>query len=197
MTRMATFFKTTALGGLLVLLPLLLFCLVLSEIFSLILTLTKPIAAFFPQGFFDNAHFPVILSILFLVGASFVIGLALKSKTARRSGTWVETHTIEHLPVYRFVKALVAGLVGAKETSGFQPALLSIDEGVREFAYVVETFDNGEMTVLVPLAPAGFSGPVKIVPEDRVQLLDVGLGQVNLVLNHLGLGSKQILNGKV
>ncbi len=197
MKRVATFFKTTALGGLLVLLPILVFCLLLTEVFDLLMALATPIAALFPEGFFDDANFPVILSILLFVGASFIIGLVMQSNMTRRLGQWVSANTVDRLPMYRFVKTLVTGLIGIEETAEFTPALLSTQNGIREFAYVVETHDNGDMTVLLPMAPSGFSGPVKIVSRDHVQLLDTSLADVSMVLNHLGMNSQKVLRGKL
>ena len=77
------FLKTTTLGGLFILLPLLLLFLLLSEVMDLLVGIATPIADLFPQGTFDEAKFPVILALLLLIGTSFLIGLWLHSKTAK------------------------------------------------------------------------------------------------------------------
>ncbi|NQT69072.1 MAG: hypothetical protein HQ552_05780 [Desulfobacteraceae bacterium] len=193
MQRLINFLKTTAQGGLFVLLPLLLLFLLLAEVMELLVGIATPIANLLHPGAFDEAKFPVILALLLLFGTSFVIGLWLRSKTAKRFGYWIEGKTVGRLPGYRFLKSLVTGLLGAEDAAGFKPAMLVSAEGQREFAYVVEDHGNGRLTVLVPWAPTAFAGSVKIVAKDQIELLDAGLSDVSLVLNHLGLGARDLL----
>ena len=193
MKRILNFLTVTAQGGLFVLLPLLLLFLALAEVMELLVGIATPIANLLHPGAFDEAKFPVILALLLLFGASFVIGLWLHSKTAQRLGDWIERKTVGRLPVYKFLKSLIRGLLGSEDMAGFKPAMLVSAKGQREFAYVVEDHGNGRLTVLVPWAPAAFAGVVKIVAKDQVELLDASLSDVSLVLNHLGLGTRDLL----
>ena len=196
MKKLMEFLKTTALGGLFVLLPLLLLFLALAEVMELLVGIATPISNLFHPGAFEEAQFPVILALLLLFGASFVIGLWLHSKTAQRFGDWIERKTVGRLPVYKFLKSLIRGLLGSEDTAGFKPAMLVSQKDQREFAYVVEDHGNGRLTVLVPWAPAAFAGVVKIVAKDQVELLDASLSDVTLALNHLGLGTRDLLEKK-
>ena len=187
-------FVTTSLkGGFLVLLPLLLFFMMLTEIIQMVIGLATPLADLFPAGIFDDPHYPVALAIILLLVVSFVIGLAMKSQAAGRMGNWVEQKTVGKLPIYRFVKNLVEGLLGAKDKASFKPALIESGEGQREFCYIVEDHGDGELTILIPWAPAGFAGAVKVIPKSKVQELDASLGDVSLVMNHLGLGTCKLI----
>lgn len=194
MKAIADFIKTTALGGLLVLLPILLFILLLMEIVQLVVGLATPIAGLFPAGTFDDPKHPVVLAVVLLFGASLLIGIAMKSKAAKTLGSWIEEKTINKMPIYRFVKSLVAGLVDAEKSASFKPALCDSGDGLQEIVYVVEELEDGRLTVLFPHAPTGFAGPVGIVPKDRLTPMEASLGDVSLVLNHMGLGTKELLN---
>lgn len=194
MRSILSFFKLTALGGLLVLLPILLFILLLTEIVQLVVGLATPIADLFPAGAFNDPEHPVLLAVILLFGASLLIGIAMKSNAATRLGNWIQEKTVDQLPLYRFVKSLVSGLIGAEKSANFKPALLDAGNGQREIVYVVEDLGHGEMAVVCPHAPTGFAGPVKIVPHQSVESLDASLGEMNLVLNHLGLGIGRLLN---
>ena len=81
MGRLMDFLKTTALGGLFVLLPVLLLYLLVSEALDLIVALATPIADLFPKGTFDRINEPVILGLILILVVSFLIGLALRSLT--------------------------------------------------------------------------------------------------------------------
>lgn len=182
------FFKTTVLGGLLVLLPLLIFYLLMDELIGVFVALATPIAGLFPEGYFDHAYLPLVVAILLIVFGSFVFGLALRSTLMRRFGDWVERVLLEKLPMYKAVKRLSRGLAGERENQVFTPALFQSDDHTHEVVYVVEEIDNDRLAILVPMAPAGFSGPVKIVSRDKVIALDASIGDASQVLAHWGHG---------
>ena len=193
MKKILSFLKLAAQGGLLVLLPILLFILLLTEIVQMVVGLATPIADLFPAGTFDDPKYPVALAVILLFGASLIIGIAMKSNAATRLGNWIQEKTLDKLPIYRFVKTLVAGLVGAEKTGSFKPALFDAGNGQREIVYVVEDLGDGDLTALFPHAPTGFAGQVKIVAKDRITPLDASLGDVSLVFNHMGLGAGRLL----
>ena len=193
MKNLLSFLKLAAQGGLLVLLPILLFILLLTEIVQMVVGLATPIAGLFPAGTFDDPKYPVALAIILLTGASLLIGLAMRSSAAQRLGNWIQTKTLNKLPIYRFVKTLVSGLVGAEKSGSFKPALFDAGNGQREIVYLVEDLGGGGFTALFPHAPTGFAGQVKIVAKDRIAPLDASLGDVSLVFNHMGLGAGRLL----
>ena len=109
MKKFTEFLKTTALGGLFVLLPVLLLYLVFAEVLEMVVALATPIADLFPKGTFDEATSPVIIALILIVGASFMIGLGLRSKAARRFGRSIENTVLDRLPMYTVLKSLTAG----------------------------------------------------------------------------------------
>ena len=193
MKNLFSFLKLAAQGGLLVLLPILLFILLLTEIVQMVVGLATPIADLFPAGTFDDPKYPVALAVTLLFGASLIIGIVMKSNAATRLGNWIQEKTLDKLPIYRFVKTLVAGLVGAEKSGSFKPALFDAGNGQREIVYLVEDLGDGGFTALFPHAPTGFAGQVKIVAKDRITPLDASLGDVSLVMNHMGLGAGRLL----
>ena len=193
MKQLLEFLKTTALGGLFVLLPLILFYLLLAELLQLVVVLATPIADLFPKGTFDQLNMPVLLGLILIVGASFLFGLALRLMTLRRLGLWIERSVLGRLPLYNAVKSLSRGLVGAKEDTAFRSAVLNSPDGEREIVYVIEDHGDGQLTVLVPWAPASFAGSVKIISSERIEMLDASLGDTSMVLGHWGMGARELL----
>ena len=196
MKNIFAFIQTSLVGGLFVLLPLVLFYLLLADLLELVVALATPIADLFPEGTFERVNMPVLMSLVLIVGASFVFGLALRSATLRRSGRWIEDPLIGRLPLYNAVKRLARGLVGAQEETAFRSAVLHSSDGEREIVYVIEDHEDGQMTVLVPWAPASFAGSVKIVGSDRIAMLDVSVGDASRVLGHWGVGARDLINKK-
>jgi uncharacterized membrane protein len=194
MKNITEFLKTSLIGGLFVLLPLILFYLLLAEMLQLVVALATPIADLFPKGTFDRVNAPVLMALILIVGASFLFGLALRSMTLRRLGLWIERTAFGRLPLYNAVKSLSRALVGAKEDSAFRPAVLDSADGEREIVYVIEDHGDGHVTVLVPWAPASFAGSVKIMRSDRIEMLDASLGDVSRVLSQWGVGVHELMS---
>ena len=192
MKRLTEFLKTTALGGLFVLLPVLLLYLVIAEALELVVALATPIADLFPEGTFDKVTSPVILALILIVGVSFLVGLGLRSGVARRFGRFVERSVLDRLPMYNILKSLTMGFSEAGQKAAFRPAMLTSQDGCRELAYVVEDHKDGNVTLLLPWAPMPFTGSVKIVNRERIETLDVNLGEFTKVLSHWGVGVRDL-----
>jgi uncharacterized membrane protein len=194
MKSIVEFLKTSLIGGLFVLLPLLLLYLLLAEMLQLVVALATPIADLFPKGTFDRVNAPVLLALILIVGASFIFGLALRSMLLRRAGLWIEGTVLGRVPMYNAVKSLSRGLVGAKDDTAFRAAVLNSPDGQREIVYVIEDHGDGILTVLQPWAPASFAGSVKIMASDRLEMLDATLDEVSRVLGLWGVGARDLLS---
>ncbi len=196
MKKLLEFLKTTALGGLFVLLPVLLLYLLLSEALGLIVALATPIADLFPKGTFDEINHPVVMGLILIMGVSFVIGLALRSESGRRLGLWIERTVLGRLPAYKALKNLTTGFTEAGKDGAFKTAVLNSPGGEREIVYIIEDHGNGHHTVLQPWAPTAFAGSVKVVGQDRLKVLDANLGDVSRALSHWGVGVRDLLEKK-
>jgi len=131
------FLKTTLVGGIFVLVPLVIFYLLLAELLQLVVTLVTPIADLFPKGTFGQVKMPVIITVILIVGVSFLFGLATHSAALRQFGRWIERILLGRLPLYDAVKRLGRGLVSEQGDSAFQSAVLNSSNGEQEIVYVI------------------------------------------------------------
>ena len=192
MKQITDFLKTTVIGGLFVLLPVLLLYMLLTEALQLVVGLATPIADLFPKGIFAQVKAPVLIALILIVSVSFLLGLALRSAALSRLGDWIEHTVLGRLPAYAVLKRLTKGFA-KEEASAFKPGMLISAEGWKEIAYVIEDHGDGHLTVLVPWAPTAFSGAVKVVDRDRVEMLDANLGDVSKVLSLWGMGTQDLM----
>jgi len=133
------FLKTTVLGGLFILLPIMLLWMGLLEIGGLLATMAAPIADiladFFPQDYFENLTAPGVVAFILIVGASFVLGLAARSKWLRTVGRSIERSILYKVPMYRMLKIISSALIDT-DTSDVDPALLMDGSGGGDPCYV-------------------------------------------------------------
>jgi uncharacterized membrane protein len=191
MNRVMEFSKTCAIGGLFVLLPLLIFILLIKQALGAVVALATPIADLFPVDTFERVEAPSVIAMLLILGSSFILGLALRSRYIARFGGWLEERTLARLPMYSAVKHLTTGFDSSE--LGFKCAILRSPDDVRELVYLVEEHEEGLSTILVPWAPASFSGSVKVVPTSRLEILNVSLGDASRVISLWGVGMGDLL----
>ena len=195
MKNLLEFLKTTVLGGLCVMLPILLLYLVLAEAFELIVALATPVADLIFQEGAAQIKFPVLFAIFVLVFISFIFGLLMRAEIGRRIGKWIERTLLGRLPAYNAIKSLTSGLADTEARSTFIPALMHSTDGNQELVYIVEDHGNGYLTVMFPWTPTPFAGSIKIVKKDFITPLDASMGDVTRVLSYWGVGVHELLAG--
>lgn len=193
MKAIIEFFKICALGGFLVLLPLVLLYLVLSETLGLIVVLATPIASLFPQEIFKDIQSPLLMAIVLLTGASFLIGLAMRSGISKHFGAWIEEKTLNRLAIYGMLKRLSHSIIQIKDEDAFQTGLMDLPGGNKVFVYIIEDHGNDQLTVLLPSSPTSTMGTLQITTRDKVRILKANLGQVSRSLSHWGMGAKDLI----
>ena len=160
----------------------------LSEGVGLVITLASPIIELLPAEAFDEPDERAFLAIVIIITISFLIGLFSRSESGRSLGQWFEKSTLNHLPAYDVLKKLTQGFTDSSDNT-FKPALFESINGVRDLVYMVEDHGNGKVTILLPHAPTAFTGPVKIVEQNKIELLNANLAEFTKVLGHWGVGT--------
>ena len=193
---MIKFIQSAIVNGLAILIPLVLVFLAAREMLELMIAIATPIADLFPAGTFDHVRETEIIAALLILGVALFLGILSKLRAGRALGRWIEKRSLDKIPMYRMVKSLVGAFLNLESEKSFKPALIENDGGDVEPAYVIEDRGRPRVVVLVPWAPTAFAGSVKLVPRERVHLLDVTLDEFSLSLTHLGTGMSDLLPDK-
>jgi uncharacterized membrane protein len=190
------FLKTTLLGGLYILLPLMLLWIGLKEIGGLLEAMATPIADLFadlfPPGVFDNLTAPGVVATALIIGASFILGLAAKSAWCRNLGRKIEHSLLDKVPMYQMLKIISSSLINS-DSGVVSPALIVDETGGGDPCYVIEEHGDGRATVLVPWSPASFAGNIKVVQRSNLQYLSCSLDEFSRSLSQIGVGVGECL----
>jgi uncharacterized membrane protein len=193
MRRVWEFLKTTAVAGLLVLLPVVLVIKVLAEVVRFAHKAAGPILKLLPKEIVAHPTFPVVFAVLVIVLACLIAGLLVRLAFARAIGKWIEQHFLDRIPGYRAIKNLSSGLSGSLEEGAFKAAVLTSPDGGSELVYLIEDHGDGLATVMIPSAPNPMGGAIKIVPRERVETLNVRMTALARVLSQWGVGARDLL----
>ncbi len=189
------FLKTTFLGGLFVLLPLILLWLGLSEIAGLLVAMATPIADLFPAGVFDKLNAPAVVAVILIIGASFILGLAARSALINRLGRKFEDGVLDKVPMYRMLKIISSAVIDT-EKSDVSPAMVSDGSGGGDPCYVMEKHQDGRATVLLPWSPASFAGSIKVVRQSELEFLSCSIDEYSRSLSQMGIGIEECIASK-
>ena len=176
------------MGGIVVILPLFLLYLLISELFETVIAMASPLGNLILDRDYQPEH-PFLLAAAILAAAAFVLGLAIRSGPGNKVMEFADNRILGAFPPYRAFKHLTNSLLGSRELSRFKPAFYHSTEGCREYVFIIEEVGDGSCCALFPLSPTPMVGQVRIIPTDKVELIDAGMLEVFDVLSFCGIGS--------
>ena len=186
------FLKTTLLGGLFLLLPIMLLWVGLQEIGGLLVTMATPIADMLPGKLFEDLLAPGVIALILIVCASFVLGLAAKAIWLRDLGRKFESSVLYKIPMYQMLKVISGALVD-HDGSQVDAALVRDETGGGDPCYIMEKHADGRATVLLPWSPASFAGTIKVVQQSQLEVLPCSLDEFSRSLSQMGVGVEECM----
>ena len=194
---MYNFLKTTVLGGVLFLVPVVVLIAILEKALGVAQKAAVPLADVLFQGTFlhDHAYVSDLLALGLLLVVCFLAGLAAKTSFARRSVDALEKKVLAKVPTYDSVKSKFLATLKSQSQEGeaMRPVLARFEDSW-QIAFEVERIPGGIITVYVPGAPDPWSGSVCFMTEDRIQAIDPAMSPVLKTLKDLGKGSNKQLS---
>jgi len=189
-----SFLKSTLVGGVMFLVPVVLVVIVLKHALQLAGQLAQPLAEVLPIRQVGGVAVATIIAVVALLLIAFLAGLLSRTGPGRRVTHWFEESILGGMPQYRMVKSLAEGLTQIESGEGMQPVLMRGDEGWM-LGYQIEEMPNGWRVVFLPASPTPMSGNVMYVEASRVRPLDLTMHEAMVLVKRLGIGSTAALNG--
>ncbi|HET9686131.1 MAG TPA: DUF502 domain-containing protein [Pseudolabrys sp.] len=184
--------KTTIVGGLLFLLPLVLVVLLLSHALRFAGKAVGPISEFLTLDKVFGPAAEESLAVLILVFISLAAGLIARTRFGRDIMRRTENSFLGGLPQYRLVKSVAEGFAQIENAENLKPVLVNIEEGW-QIGYLLESLQTGWVVVFLPQAPTPMSGNVMYLPEGRVRPLAISMVETMSLVKHMGIGSSKAL----
>ena len=192
---MYNFLKTTVLGGVLFLVPVVVLIAILEKALGVAKKVVVPLNDALFQGTVHHAYMADLLALAFLLVLCFLAGLAAKTSFARKSVDALEKKLLAKVPTYDSMKSKFLATLQSQSQEGeaMRPVLARFEDSW-QIAFEVERIPGGIITVYVPGAPDPWSGSVCFMTEDRIQAIDPAMSPVMKTLKDLGKGSNEQLS---
>jgi len=190
MRTLLEFVKTTVLGGLLVILPIVLTAILMGKALSLAILALNPVANHLPA----NVHFTRLVALLLVLLACFLTGLAMRTRLGRLAKDSIERSVLERLPGYSVLRAVGRSFLDSTPDAGFVVAMVEMEDGLVP-AFVIEEHADGRCTVFVPAVPTPTVGNLYVMPGERVHRTSVPFARALRCITQWGTGSGELLRG--
>jgi uncharacterized membrane protein len=187
------FLKTTAIGGLVFLLPLAVIAGLLGYVFNVVMLIYEPLKKHLPVSSATGTAILFLIAVGILVLLCFVCGLAARRAIARKFSQTIEKHLIMVFPKYAIYKDILAGNVGGEALA---PSLLPVTvrfEGAIRIGYEAGRTESGLVIVYLPGSPDPWMGSVVLIEPDRIRPLDVDFNETAAICERLGRDSAALL----
>ena len=188
MKRPRSFFMSTLISGLIIVIPAYLAVLLVLKAMASVMGLVRPIAKLVP----DWLPAENILALLLLLVGCFLVGAAVRTSAGRAARERIEKSLFSRLPGFALLQSLTQQLAGYGQDKVWKPAFIEIEDALVP-GFIIEELDDGRMAVFVPSVPTPLAGAVYVLDRQRVHILDVPFTQAVSVISRWGAGSNELV----
>ena len=194
MQRLKVFFRSTLVGGLLVILPTAIFLFAVTWIFGLVRRTIRPLTLVLVENSRIEGFVADFLVILVLIGACFSIGFFVHTKSGKWLHMFLESKLLMRAPGYSLIKETVQQFLGARKSPFSSVALVQIfGNDTLVSAFVTDEHDDGSCTVFVPTGPNPTSGQIFHLPGQFVHPVEVPVEDAMRSIISCGAGSGMLV----
>jgi uncharacterized membrane protein len=190
---MKKFLVTTALGGILFLVPLVFIFVILGKAFQIMTLVARPLEKLLPIDSIAGVGVINIMAILIMLLACLAAGIIARSRAAQAFYQKVDGVLLELIPGYAWTKTVMSSFAGSTDVDEqFKPVLVTLDDQM-QVAFELERTAEDLVVVFFPGAPDVRSGSVAYVTAERVTPVDSSFLAINKSMKHMGKGASKIL----
>jgi len=187
------FLKTTAIGGLIFLLPLAVIAGLLGYVYNAVCVVYEPLKEHLPVSTVGGTALLFLIAVGILIALCFICGFAARRAIAREFSRMIEKRLIMVFPKYAIYKDILAGNMGGDAHSPtLLPVTVQFDDAIR-IGYESGRTERDLVIVFLPGSPDPWMGSVVLVEPHRVKPLNVAFGETSAICERLGRDSARLL----
>jgi len=185
--------KSTLIGGVLFLLPLIVVIVVVEKAISVARMVLRPVLAVVPEGSILGVSLATVASVAALLFLCLVAGLVARSVAAQSLVRRLEDSVLGRIPAYGLIKSAAEGVAGLEDDDSLIPVAVRLDDNTVLGLMSAQQEVLDTVAVYAPGAPSALSGSVLYVERARVTRLEVGAHEIFAAMKQLGRESLGLL----
>lgn len=186
--------KSTLIGGMFFLVPLVLLIIILSRAHDIMLKVAQPLSEVIPLDKIGGVALANILVVVLIFLVCLLAGMLATRPRFKSFQRYLENKILGPIPGYRVIKAFLNSLE-RYESSGEKmvPVLVELDKH-QKLGFEVERSGTDRVIVFLPDAPSFITGVVAVVSAQQVRVLDVPLPRVKECMEQFGFGASELIS---
>lgn len=188
------FFKTTGIGGIVFLLPLVVIGALLGQAAQIVIMVAGIIGECIPVETPGGIALLLLVAIGILLLLCFGAGLLARRSLGRTIHEQFEKYLLLLFPRYSIFKDQLAGTLGGVDAQSRMSAVLVRLQDIRRVGFLMERTNDQSAIVYLPGAPDPWSGQVICVDEDQLEAMETDFGETVATFERLGRGLGDLLN---
>jgi uncharacterized membrane protein len=196
------FLKTTAIGGIFFLLPVVVIGVLLGQLGRIVWVVSQSVGQYLP------AHVPLSYTTLMAIAVAIVVllcfaaGVVARRRIAKRFSESVEKYVLMMFPRYAILKEQLTGNIGGDVLRNQLQAVVVRMPGHTRIGFEVERHGchadaagalRESVTVFLPGSPDPWSGQVVILQAHHVERISSPFGETVATFEQLGRGSQRLV----
>ena len=199
--RTKNFFRTTVLGGVIVILPITILIFAFRWLFGIVGNGIKPLTdlavAYIPLPSRYDQAIATLLVLLVIFSLCFLVGLFIRTRLGLYLYSGLESSLLSKTPGYKMIKETVNQFFGKKVSPFSSVALIQIFQNETLVTGFVTDKHAGDMvSVFVPTGPNPTSGFIYHLPKKYVHPVDVPVEDAMRSVISCGAGSSMLIEQK-
>jgi len=194
MRSILKFLKTTMVGGIFFLLPLILIIVIFGKALKAVTKIVEPVARLIPFPDVLGVKVGYLITILLFVVIGFFSGLLAQTRLAKRFRESAEKF-LDKIPGYSLLRVFAQDVGGDQGMSRSPVGIIHLGKDHWQWCFIIERHENGYLTIFIPGSPKPNSGSVRFLPGEQVKEINVSMATVFQSLTNTGVGSSKLLEG--
>jgi uncharacterized membrane protein len=186
------FVKTSVIGGIIFLIPLIILIIIIEKAVGIMAALSRPLSGLIQIESFAGIAVVDLISVAIIIMLCFIAGLISRTAFATKLIQRIESKILKKIPFYSFVKGIAESISGIRSKESLKPVLLEFDDN-SQLGLEVERIEGGNIVVYVPSSPNPWSGSILIMRPERVKSLDIKFAQAIKLMHDFGQGTNKLL----
>src|SRR6516165_7275996 len=174
MKTLTRFLRTTILGGVFFLIPIVVLTIILAKALEYANKVLQAVAVHILAASELSPTAATAMSVVIVAFVCLLAGLIARTMPAQKLIKGLETSVLSKVPAYEYLKQEGASALGIA-TMAEQPVVLVETDFGWQIGVQTEPASGGFATLFLPGAPNPHSGGVYFVPTDRIRSAEVKL----------------------
>ena len=198
MKKVKTFFKTSLIGGIIVILPAAVTLMIFRWVFNVITGVIQPLTSLVVARSQLHELIADILVLLIILFLCFIVGVIVRTRVGRFIQENLENRILKIAPGYTVIKETILQFMGKKKNPFSSVALVQAYENETLMtAFITDEHPDGTCTVFVPTGPNPTTGFIFHLQPQYVHPVDIPVDHAIRSVISCGAGSSNLIESYV